>query len=78
MRDCGILSVAIVGIATEIGIEPTGREQRTDLGFIPVIITDACGAGDEAAAERSLDSLRFAGEAIISDVETFTGPLKKT
>jgi nicotinamidase-related amidase len=76
LRDCGILSVAIVGIATEIGIEPTARH-AADLGFIPTIIADACGAGDEAAAERSLESLRFAGDAIISDVETFTGLLKK-
>jgi biuret amidohydrolase len=76
LRDCGILSVAIVGIATEIGIEPTARH-AADLGFIPVIITDACGAGDEAAAERSLESLRFAGDTIISDVETFTGLLKR-
>jgi nicotinamidase-related amidase len=76
LRDCGILSVAIVGIATEIGIEPTARH-AADLGFIPVIIADACGAGDRAAAERSLESLRFAGDTIISDVETFTGLSKK-
>jgi biuret amidohydrolase len=75
LRDCGILSVAIVGIATEIGIEPTARH-AADLGFIPVIIADACGAGEEAAAQRSLESLRFAGDAIISDMETFTGLLK--
>ena len=54
LRDCGVLSVAIVGIATEIGIEPTARH-AADLGFIPVIITDACGAGEKAAAERSLE-----------------------
>lgn len=76
LRDCGILSVAIVGIATEIGIEPTARH-AADLGFIPVIVEDACGAGDEAAAQRSLESLRFAGDAIISDVETFTDLLKR-
>jgi nicotinamidase-related amidase len=32
-RDCGILSVAIVGIATEVGIEPTARH-AADLNFI--------------------------------------------
>jgi nicotinamidase-related amidase len=36
LRDCGILSVAIVGIATEIGIEPTARH-AADLCFIPVV-----------------------------------------
>src|SRR5882757_4470062 len=46
LRDCGILSVAIVGIAMEIGIEPTARH-ATDLGFIPVVLADACGAGHQ-------------------------------
>jgi biuret amidohydrolase len=76
LRDCGIQSVAIVGIATEVGIEPTARH-AADLCFIPVIIADACGAGDVAAAERSLEALRFAGDAIISDTETFTDLLKR-
>ncbi len=76
LRDCGILSVAIVGIATEIGIEPTARH-AVDLGFIPVIITDACGAGDEVAGQRSLESLRFAGDTVFADVQTFTDILKK-
>jgi nicotinamidase-related amidase len=76
LRDCGILSIAIVGIATEVGIEPTARH-AADLCFIPVIVADACGAGDEAAAQRSLESLRFAGDAIISDTEAFTDLLKR-
>jgi biuret amidohydrolase len=76
LRDCGILSITIVGIATEIGIEPTARH-AADLGFIPVIIEDACGAGNEIAARRSLESLRFAGDTMFSDVATFTGFLKR-
>jgi biuret amidohydrolase len=76
LRDCGILSIAIVGIAIEIGIEPTARH-AADLGFIPVVITDACGAGDESAARRSLESLRFMGDTIFTDVETFTRILKQ-
>jgi biuret amidohydrolase len=76
LRDCGILSIAIVGIAIEIGIEPTARH-AADLGFIPVVITDACGAGDESAARRSLESLRFMGDTIFTDVETFTRTLKQ-
>jgi nicotinamidase-related amidase len=76
LRDCGILSIAIVGIATEVGIEPTARH-AADLCFVPVIIADACGAGDQAAAMRSLEALRFAGDAIISDSETFTNLLKR-
>jgi nicotinamidase-related amidase len=70
LRDCGILSVAIVGIALEIGIEPTARH-ATDLGLIPVVLADACGVGNQEAGERALASMRFIGEAVISDVDTF-------
>jgi len=67
LRDCGIVCVAIVGIALEVGIEPSVRH-AADLGFIPVIVTDACGAGHAEAAERSLESLKFAGDAVFTDV----------
>ncbi|MBC7919989.1 MAG: cysteine hydrolase [Ferruginibacter sp.] len=72
LRDCGINAFAIVGVATEIGIEPTVRH-AADLGYIPVIVSDACGSGHEEAAQRSLDSLAFAGDAITTDVETLCG-----
>jgi nicotinamidase-related amidase len=75
LRDCGITAVAIVGIAMEIGIEPTAR-QAADLGIIPVIIADACGAGHAEAAQRSLESLRFAGDAIITETDVFCAALK--
>jgi nicotinamidase-related amidase len=71
LRDCGINAFAIVGVAMEIGIEPTVRH-AADLGYIPVIVTDACGAGDESAAKRSLESLEFAGDALMTDVETIS------
>ena len=70
LSDCGLVSLAIVGIATEIGIEPTTRH-ATDLGFIPVVLADACGAGEADAGERALETMRFMGETIISDVDTF-------
>jgi nicotinamidase-related amidase len=70
LRDCGIMAVAIVGIATEIGIEPTARH-AADLGFVPVIVADACGAGEADAAARSLASLAFAGDSLITDTATF-------
>jgi nicotinamidase-related amidase len=76
LRDCGITAVAMVGIAMEIGIEPTARH-AADLGIIPVIIADACGAGHEDAAQRSLESLRFAGDTIITDTDAFCGTLKR-
>jgi len=70
LRDCGITAVAIVGIATEVGIEPTARH-AADLGLIPVIVADACGPGHAQAAERSLQSLAFSGDSLITDTQTF-------
>jgi nicotinamidase-related amidase len=70
LRDCGVRAVAIVGLAIEVGIEPTARH-AADLGFIPVIVRDACGGGHQDAAARSLDSLSFAGDTILTDIESF-------
>ena len=42
-----------------------------------MIVADACGAGDAAAAARSLQALRFAGDAIITDTETLTDLVKQ-
>jgi biuret amidohydrolase len=63
LRDCTIKGFIIVGVATEIGIEPTARH-GADLGYIPVIVTDACDAGNEEAVRRSIESLRFADDAL--------------
>jgi len=76
LRDCGINAFIIVGVATEIGIEPTARH-GSDLGYIPVLVTDACGAGNGDAAKRSIDSLKFAGDALITDTETICDVLRK-
>ena len=76
LRDCGINAFIIVGVATEIGIEPTARH-GADLGYIPVLVADACGAGNEEAAKRSIESLKFAGDVLITDTETICGVLQK-
>ena len=76
LRDCGINAFIIVGVATEIGIEPTARH-GADLGYIPVVVRDACGAGNEEAANRSIESLKFAGDALITDTETICDVLRK-
>lgn len=68
LRDCGVRAYLIAGVATEVGIEPTLRHS-TDLGYIPVLVRDACGAGDEAAGRRTLESLAFAGDAILTDTD---------
>jgi nicotinamidase-related amidase len=74
-RDCGLCAVALAGIAMEIGIEPTAR-QATDNGFTAVVIEDACGFGDREARDRSIATLEFIGEAILTDVEKFCMSLK--
>jgi nicotinamidase-related amidase len=70
LRDAGIIAFAIVGVALEVGIEPTVRH-ATDLGYIPVVVTDACGSRDREAAERSLAGLAFAGGSLQTDSATF-------
>ena len=69
LRDCGINTFAIVGVAMEVGIEPTVRH-GADLGYIPVVVRDACGAGHAEAAERSIAGLAYSGDAVLSDVES--------
>jgi biuret amidohydrolase len=76
LRDCGITAVAVVGVATEIGLDPTVRH-ASDLGYIPVLVTDACGAGNEEAATHALAALEHAGDTIMTDVETICGILER-
>ena len=76
LRDCGIQAFVIIGIAMEIGIEPTVRH-GSDLGYIPVVVKDACGFGHRAAAERSIASLEFAGDALLTDVETICAQFRR-
>ena len=75
-RDCGIDAFAVVGIAMEIGIEPTVRH-GADLGYIPVVVKDACGFGHPDAAERSVASMEFAGDALLTDVETICAQFRR-
>lgn len=74
LRDCGILAFAIIGIAIEIGIDPTVRH-GADLGYIPVIVKDACGFGHRDAADRSIANLEFAGDALLTNADTFCAQL---
>jgi nicotinamidase-related amidase len=74
LRDCGVNAFAICGVATEIGIEPTVRH-GCDLGYIPIVLTDACGAGHADAGRRALESLEFMGDAFLTDTATFRNVL---
>jgi biuret amidohydrolase len=76
LRDCGITAIALVGVAMEIGIEPTARH-AADLGIIPVIVEDACGSGHAEAAQRSVESLKFGGDAMFTSSEAICSALQK-
>jgi nicotinamidase-related amidase len=75
LRDCGLVAFAIAGIALEVGIEPTVRH-ATDLGLLPVVVRDACGARDRAAAERAFAGFSFAGGSLVTDVATLAPLLR--
>jgi nicotinamidase-related amidase len=74
LRGAGVEAIAMVGVATEIGIEPTVRHAG-DLGFIPVVVSDACAAGNAEAGARAMETLRFLGDALFTDVTGFRDAL---
>jgi biuret amidohydrolase len=43
-----------------------------------VVVEDACGAGNEEAGMRSLESLRFAGDAMFTDAANIRSLFRKT
>jgi hypothetical protein len=44
---------------------------------VPVVVADACGAGEEEAARHSLELLGHAGDAIFADVSTISVRLRQ-
>ena len=70
----GLSSVLLAGIALEVGIEPTARH-AADLGFIPVLVQDACGSGNAEAAQRSPAALRYCGDSVLTDLSSVLGAL---
>ena len=69
LRDCGIVAFAIVGVVLEIGIAPT-VSHGTDLGYIPVVVADACGSVEEEARRRALDSIDYTLMSLTTDTAT--------
>ena len=57
LRNGGITTVVIAGIATEYGVESTARD-ASNRGFFPVIITDAVSSFNQEAHNRSLENLK--------------------
>jgi nicotinamidase-related amidase len=76
LRDAGLTSFALVGAAIEIGIDPTVRH-AADLGLIPILIEDALGSGHDEAAARSLENMRFIGDAIFTNTAHFAALLQR-
>jgi nicotinamidase-related amidase len=58
-------------VATEIGIEPTVRHSL-DIGYLPIIVTDTCGARNAQAPARSL---AFTGGSLQTEAWTLCGLL---
>jgi nicotinamidase-related amidase len=56
LRNLGIRTLLMAGVATDIGIEFTGRHAMA-LGFMPVTITDAVGTYTDDAQRRGLACL---------------------
>ena len=77
LRDCGIRSFLIAGIALEIGIDITCRH-GADLGFVPILIRDACGAGQQEAADRALQTLEFLGDTVVTDSAALSEAVKSS
>jgi biuret amidohydrolase len=70
LRDCGIVAFAIVGLVLEIGIEPT-VSHGADLGYVPIVIADACGSVEPDARERALASIAYTLFSHVTDADTF-------
>jgi len=47
------------------------------LGYRPIVVVDACGGRDQAARERSVAGLAFAGDSILTDTATLSKTLRK-
>jgi nicotinamidase-related amidase len=75
LRDARIEAVAIVGAVLEFGIEPTVRH-AADLGYVPVLIQDACYSFSEENRSRSLLNLQSA--SLMTDINTFETTLEKS
>jgi nicotinamidase-related amidase len=57
LHAAGVRTLALAGVATDIGIDFTARHALA-LGFFPVVIEDAVGAYSDSAQSTGLQSLR--------------------
>lgn len=64
LRDCGVQAFAVVGAVLELGIAPTVRH-GVDLGFLPVVVGDACFTFERDGA--TLAALARSGPVVDTD-----------
>jgi nicotinamidase-related amidase len=57
LRNAGITTIVIAGIATEYGVESSARD-ALNRGFFPVIISDAVSSFNKDAHFRSLENMK--------------------
>lgn len=76
LRDLGLRAFVIVGIALEIGIEPTVRH-ALDLGYIPIVVADLCGSRTEELHANSLRTLSETGEVIVTSSSEWLSAVEK-
>lgn len=69
LRDLGVDVVAIVGVVLEIGIAPT-VSHATDLGYVPIVVADACGSVDQEARGRALAVIDHSLMSLTTDAAT--------
>ena len=70
LRDCGIVLFAIVGVVLEIGIAPT-VSHGTDLGYVPIVVADACGSVEDEARRCTLADVDHTLMSLTTDTDTF-------
>lgn len=66
LRDLGLVSIVVTGCVAEIGVLPTVLH-AVDLGFIPVVASDACGALSEASHQQTMK--QFGAIATVATAE---------
>ncbi|HEY4797963.1 MAG TPA: isochorismatase family cysteine hydrolase [Bacteroidia bacterium] len=57
LRNAGLTTIIITGIATEIGVESTARD-ASNRGFFPFIVSDAVSSFNKEAHYRSLENMK--------------------
>ena len=68
LRGAGIDTVVVLGVATNISVESTGRSAG-DLGYRVVIAEDACSAASQEAHDATIASFGLLGEvASVDDI----------